>query len=256
MNQSRKGLEAERFEAICRAEAERAERLRAEGINTYGEKRLHRILKQAMGGEEGEFEAPVGRYLADVRVGQTLYEIQTGSLRPLVHKLRAYLEQTSYHIVVVVPLFASKQVIRMEQDSGEVLRRRRVYRGGRAMDGLPKLYPIAPLLREPRLHVLLCRIHAEEHRYSERIRYRKAGAYDRELFPRSLEEMISLEGPSDFTMFLPTEPDRFTAAQYGAWSKLKNRDLYSALNTLCALGLLERETVGNRYEYQRTQSPG
>ncbi len=241
----------QRFEALCAEEAQQNETLLSNGINTYGEKRLHRVLKRFVAEEGGGFEVPVGRYVADAMRRDTLYEIQTRSLRPLIPKLTYYLEQTELQVMLVLPLLASKRVIRMEPGSGEVLRSRMVYRGGRAIDALPRLYPLGELLRSPRLTVAVARIHAEELRTSERVRYRKSGAYDGELFPRALEEWVTLSTTQDYLAFLPPDLTEFTAAQYSAWSKLKQRDLYSALNTLCTLGLLERELVGKKYEYRK-----
>ena len=56
--------EKHRFNTICSEEAY-AEGAR-ESIGTYGEKRLHRILKRFYANEAGETEASVGSYVADV----------------------------------------------------------------------------------------------------------------------------------------------------------------------------------------------
>ena len=80
------------------------------------------------------------------------------------------------------------------------------------------------------------------------MRYRKEGAYDSELFPRTLVEEITLRGAQDYRCFLPPQSD-FTAADYGNFSKLKKRDLYSALNLFCKLGLLSRQSEGRAYRY-------
>ena len=139
----------------------------------------------------------------------------------------------------------------MDRETGEILRHRRVFQGGRMLDGAVRLYPIAELLREPRLRVILVRLEAEEYRYSERVRYRREGAFESELFPRCLVETILLNSPEDYRVLLPKE-ESFCASDYGAWSKLKKRDLYSALNLFCALGILRREAEGRKYRYYQT----
>ncbi len=238
------------FAAICDRESKEAEQRETSGINTRGEKRLHRILKEFYGGAGGAFEVPVGRYLADAAVEDTLFEIQTGPLGPLLPKLRYYLEETDYYVVLVHPVYAARSVIRMDRESGEVLRSRTIRRGGRAIDALGALYPVAELLRAPRVSVQIPRVCAEEYRYSEAVRYRRSGRYEREVFPRALEEIVTLGGAEDYRCFLPPA-EAFSAAEYGAWSKLKNRDLYSALNTLCTMGLLSREKCEGKYMYRK-----
>ncbi len=238
---------AEEFQAICQEEAARVEHERT-GIGTYGEKRLHRALKRWVVDDERQYEIPVGRSIADVRTEEGIFEIQTKNLRALLPKLRHYLEVTDCPITVIHPLLASKRVVRVERDTGEVLRTRRVYRGGRLIDGIPSLYPLGEVLSDPRIRVMLVRIEADEYRYSERIRYRKEGAFDAELFPRKLVEWVTLVSPEDYRAFLPEE-NAFCAAEYGAWSGLKGRDLYSALNLFCTLGLLRRQAEGRKYRY-------
>lgn len=240
-------MTAERFEAICREEANRGEGERI-GIGTYSEKRLHRVLKRWVTEDETCFEVPVGRSIADVRNEEGIFEIQTKSLGVLLPKLRRYLEETDCPITVIHPLLAVKRVIRMERDTGEILRTRRVSTGGRIFDGIADLYPIGEVLTEPRVRVMLVRIEADEYRFSERVRYRREGAFDSELFPRSLVECMTLSSPEDYRELLPKE-DSFYASEYGAFSKLKKRELYSALNLFCALDLLRREAEGRKYRY-------
>lgn len=240
-------MATERFAAISAEEAEK-EALERQGIGTYGEKRLHRTLKRYVCDREECYEIPVGRYVADVLDGRELYEIQTGSFHTMPPKLSYYLEHTDYTVHLIHPLLETKTVIRMDRETGEVLRRRKTHIGGRAIDALPELYPIGEFLKSSRVTVTLLRICADEYRYSERMRYRKEGAYDSELFPRTLVEEITLCGAQDYRCFLPPQSD-FTAAEYGNFFKLKRRDLYSALNLFCKLGLLSRQSEGRAYRY-------
>ena len=92
-------------------------------------------------------------------------------------------------------------------------------------------------------------LRADEMRYSERVRYRKSGAYDAELFPRELLGELVLRSAEDYRRFLPEGLSDFTAAEYASFSKLRGRKLYSALNTLCAVGVLRKEQEGKKYRY-------
>ena len=87
------------------------------------------------------------------------------------------------------------------------------------------------------------------------MRYRKKGAYDSELFPICLIEALTLEKLEDYAALLPRElcVDSFSAADVAKLLPLKGRALYSALNTLSAIGVLKRTKDGRavRFSYER-----
>ncbi len=221
-----------------------------DGIGTYREKRLHRILKRLLTEDgHGAAEVAIGRYVADVLGEEGIIEIQTGDFRPLLPKLRYYLEKTDHRIRVIHPIIAEKQLIRSDRETGEVLSSRRSNRHGRAEDVLPELYRLSELLPNERISVCVLLIRAEEVRFSER-RYRcREGAYDAELYPLECVGEIVLQELTDYAAFLPPSRESFDAAEYGTWSKLKKRKLYSALNALVSMGLLERISEGRKYRY-------
>ncbi len=238
----------ERFARLCQEEAI-ASPVR-EGIGTYMEKRLHRILKRYFSGTEGQTEVSVGPYVADIKNGSKIIEIQTGSFCPLASKLQYYLKETHYDVAVVYPILAEHKLIRMDRETGEVLRTRRSSRQGRPADLLPELYWIQDLIPNERLTILILSVGAEEFRYSERMRYRREGAYDAELYPRELLGEIYLNAREEYSIFLP-RTDSFTAAEYASWSKLRSRQANLGLRALCGMGLLERELNGRKYLYRR-----
>jgi len=239
----------ERFAALCEREAEQADATAGERFELYAEKRLHRILKNFISENEETQERAVGKYTADVLVGDEIFEIQTKSLRPLLSKLSYYLEDTDYRVTVVHPILAEKRLIRAERETGEVLSCKRSPKKGRVFDGLAELYWLSSLLPNERLCIRFFLLRADEVRYSERVRYRKQGAYDSELFPRELLDEVVLREKEDYRLFLPDGVTDFTAAEYAAFSKLRGRKLYSALNTLCAAGILRKEQEGKKYRY-------
>ena len=239
----------ERFASLCQREAEAADATAGERFELYAEKRLHRVLKNFISEDEGTQEISVEKYTADVVVGNEITEIQTKSLRPLLAKLTYYLTETDYRVTVVHPILAEKTLIRAERDTGEVLSVKKSPKKGKAQDGLSELYWLSSLLPNERLCVRFLLLRVDEMRYSERVRYRKTGAYDSELFPRELLDEIVLQRSEDYRIFLPEDVTDFTAAEYAKWSKLRGRNIYSALNALCVVGLLRREQEGKRYRY-------
>jgi len=239
-----------RFRFLCEQENTDAVP-EGDSIGTYGEKRLHRILKRFVDGGGADFEVPIGRYIADVREGERITEIQTGSFYPLLPKLRQYLEQTECSVTVVYPIFADRLLLRIDPDTGEVLRKRHYRHDGRIEDVLPQIYWLRELLPSPRVTVRVLLLGVEEHRYSERVRYRRAGAYEAELFPKELLGEVFLRTAEDYRHFLPQEIDSFDAAFYAQVGGMKPRAANAALKVCCSMGLLRREKVGKKFVYQK-----
>ena len=140
----------ERFAALCEEENNRLPP-EGSGIGTYREKSLHRILKRWVCDREDCWEIPIGSYIADVVDGVSLTEIQTGSLRPLLPKLRYYLTETEYTVTVLHPVIAEKMIYRMDPETGELLRKRRSGAHGRVEDALAELRWLSELLPTWRL---------------------------------------------------------------------------------------------------------
>ena len=242
-------LDRDRFAALCEEENSNADAQRL-GIGTYAEKRLHRILKRWYASDAAEFEVKVDSFIADIKDGEHIIEIQTGSLRPLLPKLRHYLEKTEYSVTVVHPIIADKTLVRINEETGELMYRRRSGKHGKQSDALPELFWISELFGNSRLSVRLPMICTEEYRYSERIHYRKEGAYVSEVYPREILGETVLSDVRDCEIFLPCGKDSFESAEFSAFSKLKGRKLYSSLNFLCAIGLLEKEACGRKNLYK------
>lgn len=243
-------MDAERFEALCREDCETLRILGKEsGIGTYKEKRLHRILKRYVTENEAAYEIPVGRYVADICEGGRVTEIQTRAFGRLLPKLRYYLEQTDLSVTVVCPVIRNKLLIRVDPETGEILRRKMSPSHKDASDLLPCLFGIREVFPSERLKIRLLIIDAEEYRYSERVRYRKTGAYESELFPVTLVSDEEFSSAEELRRFLPESKESFSAAEYGNFIKKKGRDLYSCLNLLCSVGLLDRRKDGKKYIY-------
>ena len=239
-----------RFDGICRAVAERNLQNGDMGIGTYTEKRLHRIIKEFVTEDESCYEVGVGRYVADVYSEGHITEIQTASFKPLAPKIRYYLENTDCKITVICPLLAENMIIRIDPESGEALRKRRSSVHENFCDLIARLYYLRDTVPNERLEFKVMLIRAEEHRYSERMRYRKEGAYVSELFPIELLDSRTFCSYDDFRVLLPPA-DEFDAKYYSAFIKRKGRDLYSCLNFLCSIGLLCREKQGRKYIYKK-----
>ena len=239
----------EKFKSLCQEEKALPACTPGEVIGTYREKRLHRVFKRWLCDDPQKHEQRVGRHVADLLMGEEIFEIQTKNLRALKGKLQGYLENTDYRITVIHPMIGERSLVRMDRETGEVYSARKSPKRATWFDALPELYWIREELISSRVTVQLFLITAEERRYSERMRYRREGAYDGELFPEEMIAQRCLRKIDDYKDFLPQGVMSFTASEYAVFSKQKGRRLYSCLNLLCALGLLHRETEGRQYRY-------
>ena len=233
----------ERFATLAAAESYTVKGLTAEeGIGIYNEKRLHRILKRTLCDNENFFEVKVGRYTADVLCDGHIYEIQCGSFAPLSDKIAYYLSETDNFVTVVHPLIVKRKIIRADRESGEIFHVRSSPKKEGLENLLPKLYYLRDFIGHPRFSLLAVLVEVEEYRYSEAVRYRKSGRYDNEVFPVSLVDAVELREIGDYVEFLPREliGKEFAVADYQSYTKLRGRDLYSALNLLSHIGLIDK----------------
>ncbi len=245
--------EKELFDALCAAESYAECGLLAEsGIGIYNEKRIHRILKRTLCENEDNFEVKIGKCVADIFDGERITEIQTKSFAPMKAKLKYYLDNTEYGVLIVHPVIARLGIIRAERETGEIIRVRTSPKRESVYDALARLYPVSEFLCSERVTVRLMLIEAEEYRYSEAMRYRKEGRYDSELFPTALIETVELCSKDDYRALLPEgfPSGEFSASDVKSFFKLTSRQLYSMLNTLSNVGVLEREKQGRYVRYR------
>ena len=95
-------------------------------ITTYMERSLHASLKMHFCHDESKHEIKIGRFVADVCDGNTIFEIQTGSFSPLRKKLQFYLENTDFNIVVVRPIAQNRKILWLDEESGELKKAPRI----------------------------------------------------------------------------------------------------------------------------------
>lgn len=242
-------IEAEKFNRLCE---ESYVDTHGSWIGIYNEKMLHKVLKRFFCEDESCHEKKVGSFTADVLCGNDITEIQTKNLYALKKKLAYYLSRTDHNITVVYPVISDKRILRVDRESGEVLRMRKSPKKMGHADVMQELYRISEFIPDERLCICVIYIEAEEHRYSdEMVRYRKSGKYDSALFPKRILNSEIYSKAEDFKFLLEGCSDIFSAADYKKLRGISGRPLYSVLNLLCNVGLLEREkNASGVYEYK------
>ncbi len=220
------------------------------GFGTLQEKRLHAVVKRYLCEDTDYHEVGVKdtRYVADVRVGDDVYEVQTGSFYPLKAKIAYYLEQTDCTVTVVHPIAVERTVSWVDPDAGTVSLPRKVARRGRPEELLPELYPLLPHLSNPRLRFRLLLLSVQDFRLLNgwsRDRKRGSVRYDR--IPVDLLEDVCFSRPEHYRRFLPPSlPSPFTVPDFSRTTKLRGRNAYSAVRALAALGVIRQMTPARR----------
>ena len=245
-----------RFALLCE-EAARARRSEGDGgFGTLAEKRMHAVIKRYVCPNEDFHEVGVGgtRYIADVRVGDSIWEVQSGSFYPMKKKLAYYLEKTDCTVTVVHPITVNKWLTLIDPATGECAPRKKSPKHEHAVALLAELYPLIDLLPNERLRFRLLLIEAEEYRLSNARRHRgklKSVRYER--MPLSLLDVLDFASPADFCALLPDIlPDVFTVKELSRATGLRGRHAYSAAHVLEALGVISpTEPVGRAMAFRR-----
>ena len=223
-------------------------------IGTLREKRLHAVIKRYLCEDVSTHEiplqdacsaeiAPNAKMVADVLVGNQIYEVQTGSFYPLKKKLSWYLEHTDFHITVVHPMAGIKYLSWIDLNDGRVVSRNKMTRRGHVKDVAGELYWLSEFIGHPRFSLRLLLLEIEEYRILDgygKEKKNRASKYER--FPVSLLGDVALYEPEDYAFyFLPDTlgPLPFTAAEYSRASGIRGKAAYAVLHLLLRLGILE-----------------
>lgn len=229
--------QAARFARIC-ADAMNERRRQGEGgVGTLAEKWQHQIIKRYLTENATEQEVRISqdrKFVADVCVGTHIYEVQTADFAPMAKKIAYCLEDTDCSVTVVHPIAKNRWVSYIDPNTAEITPRRRSPRHGKAIELLPRLYPLIPLLHHPRLSFRLLLLEVHDFRLQEGNRRRKPRF---ERIPLSLLEDRSFQSPRELALLVPNIlPSPFTVKDFSKATGLKGRDAYSAVRVLVAVG--------------------
>lgn len=259
------------FELCCRRFA--SGELQGDGIGTYSEKRLHKVLKHyfcpdetchevrirpdgsAVMERKGDSKAESGRggFIADIFKDEKIIEIQTGSFYPLKKKIEFYLSKTDYEITVVHPLAAVKWISWISTEDGSVSGRKRSPKKCAAFEVLPELFWLSEWLGNPRLHFKIMLLEIDEFRILNGWSAdKKKGAERYERVPTALLDEVDFCAPDFAKALIPQGiGDNFTASHFSKITKLKGRKLSYTLKLLCQCGAIDRgEKAGRSYTYK------
>ena len=238
------------FAKVCREEIA-GERER-NGIGTLGERTLHAALKKFYEPLPEFREIKLGRFVADIKRGDQIVEIQTRAFRNLREKLPLFLEDNT--VKVVFPIAEKKFINWVEPTTGEITSRRRSSRPGSIWDLIAELWELRPILPQNGLSFDAVYLEIEEFRLltGRSKDHKHHGAKRAERLPTGLLRIETYETPEDFASILPELPEEFTSAEFASAAKLRTGFVGKLISTLVTLGAIEHTSNrGRAYLYRK-----
>lgn len=221
------------------------------GIGTLSEKTVHAILKNYYQPDEDKQEIPIENYVADIYADGEIIEIQTRQFNKMRDKLTAFLPL--YPVTIVYPIPREKWLIWIDEESGELSKKRKSPAKGNPYIAFIELYKIKMFLKNPNIRLKLVLLDMEEYRLLNgwsRDKKKGSSRYDR--IPTKLVEEIEISCLQDYMQFIPYDlPDNFTAKEFAQSAHIPTHLAQTVLNILFHVGMVKR--VGkkrNSYLYQ------
>ncbi len=202
------------------------------GIGTLSEKTVHAILKHYYEPDEDRQEIPIENYVADICANGEIIEIQTRQFDKMRNKLSAFLPR--YPVTIVYPIPREKWIIWIDEESGELSKKRKSPLKGNPYLIFPELYKIKMFLKHPNLRLRLVFLDMEEYKLlNGRSRDKKKGASRYDRIPTELVQEMEIDCPRDFMQFVPLELENaFTSREFAKAAHISLPLAQTALNIL------------------------
>ncbi len=202
------------------------------GIGTLSEKTVHAILKHYYEPDEDRQEIPIENYVADICANGEIIEIQTRQFDKMRNKLSAFLPR--YPVTIVYPIPREKWIIWIDEESGELSKKRKSPLKGNPYLIFPELYKIKMFLKHPNLRLRLVFLDMEEYKLlNGRSRDKKKGPSRYDRIPTELVQEMEIDCPRDFMQFVPLELENaFTSREFAKAAHISLPLAQTALNIL------------------------
>ena len=190
------------------------------GIGTLSEKTVHAIFKDYYEPDEDHQEIPIENYVADIYKDGEIIEIQTRQFNRMRGKLQAFLPL--YPVTIVYPIPYEKWLIWIDEDSGELSKKRKSPKKGSTYQAFKELYKIKMFLKDPNIRFKFVLVNMEEYR------------------------------PEDYLQFVPYELEEpFHSKDFAKAAHIPLSLAQTVLNILFEMGTIERVgKQGNSYLYR------
>lgn len=219
-------------------------------IGNLKEKTLHKALKDLYGDEQNQ-EIKIGPYYVDVLNDNEIIEIQTKQFNRLREKIEYLLSLNFYSINIVFPVFNSKVIYWINEETGEVNKGNKSPKKLKIPQLFFELYKIKTLLDKVTITIVVLDI--DEYRnlngYNES---KKRGSTCNERIPKQMIDIIELKSPDDYLKLLPSLEDPFTSQSLAKATSVTTRYSNLMLNVLVYLGCIKViGKEGRKYLYSK-----
>lgn len=209
------------------------------GFGTLQEKTIHEVIKDFYCYDHDFQEQKRGRYIADIAIGDDIWEIQTRAFNKLRGKLESFLQK--YRVTVIYPVAAEKKIYWLNQETGVITGGRRSPRKGSPYDVFWELYKIRPYLQNPSLSIHIFMMDMEEYKLLNGwSRDKKKGSTRYDRLPGKLRDIVRLERREDYLYFLPDNlPQEFTSMDLARCAHIPRDTAQTCLLILRDLEIVE-----------------
>ena len=221
-----------------------------DSIGTKQEKTIHKVLKFYLVDDAKYHEIKIDNYFIDVYKDGMIYEIQTKSFNAIKNKLSNLL--INHEVTIVYPLTIEKHIY-IEDDNGELLRKRKSPKTGSPLIICSELYKIKSLLKSNNLHLMIVLLKTKERRFLRINRYHRTVSSRIDELPFEITSKLDFKTVAELSHLLPnTLPTEFTTNDLVKNLKLRKKDASLVANILYSTGALERMgKVRNCYLYKK-----
>jgi hypothetical protein len=216
-------------------------------IGSLNEHTLHLALKKYIEPDPAFHEVEYGPFVADIKHGNCICEIETTSFTRMKKKLDFFLNENE--VTVVYPIAVKRWVVFVDPKTGEASERRRSPVKGRPSDVCSELFKIREYVGHPNFALKL--VFIEELNYKRRKGKRSSVREDR--IPLSFVSEMNIVDNEDYAMLVDKIPDgEFTAKEFDKLNRLGSMNAWSVIQILICAKVSEKVgKMGNAFIYRK-----
>ncbi len=225
-----------------------------EGIGTLGEKTVHAVVKNYLEPREAYQEIKIDGFYADICNEEGIIEVQTRNFNTLRKKLQVFLP--AHKVTIVYPIPYTKWLCWIDEETGEVSKRRKSPKQGSIYMIFRELYRIREFLNDPNLQLHMILMDMEEYRLLNGwSRDKKKGSTRFDRIPVALVDEYRITESIDYSLFIPDSlNESFTSKDYQKAIQMSAKHASTGLLLLNEVAAVERVgKEGRMYVYKRKQ---
>lgn len=222
-------------------------------IGTLGEKTIHAVLKNYFEPSKNFQEVKVINFVADILNDDGIIEIQTRNFDKLRNKLQLFLSLKK--VTVVYPIAHNKWIFWVDNETGELSKKRKSNKTGIPFQAFYELYKISDFLLCENFNLCVVLIDIEEYKSLDGYgKEKKNRATKIDKMPIDLIQEIYVEKFEDYKKLLPPNlPQQFTTNDLKKATKLSPRVISNAVSVMKKIGLIKQIGKSGRcYLYELT----